>query len=147
MRAAKNLSQTYSGSRETYNPGLLQHSNLPVPFSRLLLPATPAQSLQHSYYYQLLLLLPLLSAATTTPSPLIVPTPLFNFPTPLKYLPPYYYYYPTPLKLSYPYNSYPSKRTYPLLNFLPNPSRLLLPLIVRRLPLLFIFFITYPFFY
>lgn len=56
MRAAKNLSQTYNGSRETYNPGLLQHSNLLVPFSRLLLPATPAQLLQHNYYYQLLLL-------------------------------------------------------------------------------------------
>lgn len=56
MRTAKNLSQTYNGSRETFNPGLLQHSNLLVPFSRLLLPATPAQLFQHSYYYQLLLL-------------------------------------------------------------------------------------------
>lgn len=108
VRAVKNLSQTYNGSRETYNPGLIQHSNLLVPFSWLLLPATPAQPFQHqpfqptttNYYYD--------------------------------YYPTIGYYYPSPFKNTYPYLTF----LLPYLTFLPLITTTTLPLKFFFLPLL-----------
>ena len=158
MWAAKNLSQTYYGSWETFNPRLLQHSDLLAMFSQLLTlllqPATPANYLPLTTILPTPLFLRLsypLIIATTTTLPLFLPVlpylPKTNLP-PLNFslqfpAKPYPQNFPTPFNFPFIPNlplliSFP-KLTYPLTN--KKAPELLTPVLsFLPTPLLFFFF-------